>query len=94
MPLPKPTADNYERLYPETGVGEAQAQERMERKVFKAEPGQHLRTGRNRGIVVPRIPYLERDDPPACCRAGAVAHPDPCPWHGKEAADGRAEAGA
>lgn len=65
MPLPKPTAENYERLYPQTGVGEAQAQERMERKVFNAERAQLRRTGRNRGIVVPDCPYTrslaERD---------------------------------
>lgn len=57
MALPKPTAENYERLYPGTGVGEAQAQERMERKVFKAESRQLRRTGRNRGIVVPDCAY-------------------------------------
>lgn len=51
MSLPKPTADNYHRLHPQTGVGDAQAQERMERKVFKAEHQQNLRTGRNRGVV-------------------------------------------
>lgn len=58
MPLPKPTAENYERLYPQTGVGEAQAQERMERKVFKAERARDIRTGRNRGIVVPDCAYF------------------------------------
>jgi hypothetical protein len=61
MPLPKPTAENYHRRYPDTGVSDAQAQERMERKVFKAEQRQHRRTGRNRGIVVPRIPYLDKE---------------------------------
>ena len=57
MSLPKPTAENYERLYPATGIGDAQKQERMERKVFKAETRQLRRTGRNRGIVVPELPY-------------------------------------
>ena len=62
MALPKPTAENYERLHPETGISDAQKQERMERKVFKAESAQHRRTGRNRGIVVPRIPYHDREE--------------------------------
>lgn len=65
MALPKPTAENYERLYPQTGIGDAQKQERMERKVFKAETRQLRRTGRNRGIVVPELPYQrekEADD--------------------------------
>lgn len=59
MPLPKPTAENYERLMPQTGIPEAQKQERMERRVFKAERRQHHRTGRNRGIVVPELPWLK-----------------------------------
>lgn len=51
MSLPKPTADNYERAFPSTGISDAQKQERMERKVFKAERVQDVRTGRNRGVV-------------------------------------------
>lgn len=52
-------ADRYERLYPETGVGEAQAAERMERIEFKDEPRTHRRTHRNRGIVVPPLPWTK-----------------------------------
>lgn len=49
-------ADRYERLYPETGIPDAQKQERMERILFKREARQGRRTGRNRGIVVPGLP--------------------------------------
>lgn len=59
MALPKANAESYDRLYPDTGLPEAQKQERMERKVHKAERAQHHRTGRTRGIVVPRLPWLE-----------------------------------
>jgi hypothetical protein len=62
MALPKPTAENYHRLHPDTGVGDAQAQERMERKVFTAESKQLRRTGRNRGIVVPDCPYFRNKE--------------------------------
>lgn len=58
MSLPKPTAEAYERLHPGTGVSAAQAQERMERKVFNAERSTLRRTGRNRGIVVPDCAYF------------------------------------
>jgi hypothetical protein len=57
MSLPKPTAENYERLVPETGICDAQKQERMEQRVFRAERREGLRTGRNRGIVVPELPW-------------------------------------
>lgn len=51
-------ADEYERRYPGTGVGEAQAAERMERIRFKEERQTGIRTGRNRGIVVPALPWM------------------------------------
>ena len=52
-------AEQYEKKYPNTGCSEAQKQERMERELFKAERRTLHRTGRNRGIVVPRLPWLE-----------------------------------
>lgn len=55
-------ADKYEKLYPETGISEAQKEERMERIEFKNERGSLRRTSKNRGLVVPRIPWHEDDD--------------------------------
>lgn len=52
-------ADRYERLYPATGCSEAQKEERMERLDFKAERQSLRRTGRNRGIIVPALPWKE-----------------------------------
>lgn len=46
-------ARRYDALYPETGLPEAQKEERMQRIDFKAERQQLRRTGRTRGIVVP-----------------------------------------
>jgi hypothetical protein len=53
--------DEYERRYPETGVGGAQKQERAERLAFKTERQTHARTGRNRGIVVPDLPWKREE---------------------------------
>ena len=50
-------ADRYERLYPGTGIGDAQKQERMERLDFKSEVQTLRRTGRNRGVVIPELPW-------------------------------------
>lgn len=50
-------ADQYEKLYPETGIPEAQKEERMERMLFKDEQRSLRRTGRTRGIVVPELPW-------------------------------------
>ncbi len=44
--------DRYEKLYPGTGCTDAQKEERQQRMEFKAEPGNHSRTGRNRGVVM------------------------------------------
>lgn len=55
-------ADRYEKLYPDTGASEAQKEERMERIDFKQEVGSLRRTSRNRGLVVPRIPWHEDKD--------------------------------
>lgn len=52
-------AAEYERRYPDTGCSEAQKQERMERLLFREERQAHRRTGRTRGIVVPRVPWKE-----------------------------------
>lgn len=54
-------AAEYERLYPETGCSEAQKAERMERIVFKDERSSLRRIGRNRGIVVPDLPYRRKE---------------------------------
>jgi hypothetical protein len=62
MPLPKPTAENYDRIYPETGRSEADRQDSMERLVFNAERTQLRRTGRTRGIVVPDCPYFRNKE--------------------------------
>lgn len=51
-------AQRYEKLYPETGIPEAQKQERMERILHKEERKTHGRTGRVRGIIVPDLPWL------------------------------------
>ncbi|MCR4340778.1 MAG: hypothetical protein NUW01_12930 [Gemmatimonadaceae bacterium] len=47
----------YERRYPDTGISDAQKQERMERLAFKEEGESRRRTGRTRGIVVPALPW-------------------------------------
>lgn len=51
-------ADRYEARVPATGIGEAQKQERQERHEFRQERRALRRTGRNRGIVVPELPWL------------------------------------
>lgn len=48
----------YERLYPGTGIPEAQKEERMERLTFTDERQSLRRTSRTRGIVVPELPWL------------------------------------
>ena len=50
-------ADQYEKRHPETGIPEAQKEERMERLLFKEERQSLWRTGRTRGIVVPSLPW-------------------------------------
>jgi hypothetical protein len=54
-------AARYEARCPETGVGEAQAAERQQRRDFREEVSTHRRTGRTRGIVVPALPWLKED---------------------------------
>ena len=51
-------AGEYEKRYPETGVSEAQAAERMERIALKEDRASHKLTHRNRGIVVPDLPWM------------------------------------
>ena len=50
-------AEQYEKRYPETGIPEAQKEERMERILFKEQGRSARRTSRNRGIVVPALPW-------------------------------------
>jgi len=50
-------ARRYEKLYPDTGCPEAQKEERMERLDLKREKHELRRTTRNRGIVVPALPW-------------------------------------
>ena len=50
-------AAEYERRYPETGCSDSQKEERMQRLLFKEERQTLRRTGRNRGIVVPALPW-------------------------------------
>lgn len=52
-------AQAYERMYPGTGCSEGQKEERMDRETFKSERRAGLRTGRNRGIIVPALPWKE-----------------------------------
>lgn len=49
-------AEKYEKRFPQTGIGEAQKEERMQRLEFKEERQALRRTSRNRGILVPRLP--------------------------------------
>lgn len=50
-------AEQYEQRFPETGLPDAQKQERMERIEFKEERRTMRRTSRNRGIVIPELPW-------------------------------------
>lgn len=52
-------ADRYERMYPDTGIPDAQKQERQERIDFKQERREGRRTGRSRGVVIPALPWKE-----------------------------------
>ena len=52
----------YERRFPETGIPEAQKQERMERLVFKEERQTLRRTTRTRGLIVPAFPLSALDE--------------------------------
>ena len=58
----KPSAQDYENTFPDTGCSDAQKQERAERRAFKAERINHGRTGRNRGIVVPDLPWQRTNE--------------------------------
>ena len=54
-------AGEYEKRYPETGIPDAQKQERMERVLFREERDSLRRTGRNRGIIVPALPWRKEE---------------------------------
>lgn len=55
-------AERYEQQFPGTGISDAQKEERMERIDFKQESSALRRTGRNRGIIVPELPW-KREHP-------------------------------
>jgi len=55
--MAEPPADRYERAYPDTGIPEAQKQERQERIDFKRERSERRRTVRQNGIIVPALPW-------------------------------------
>ena len=51
-------AERYEKRYPDTGISEAQKEERMERLVFKEEGRSPRRSKRARGMIVPELPWI------------------------------------
>lgn len=53
-------AQAYEALYPGAVSDEGQRAERMERISFKDERDAHHRTGRQRGVVIPELPWLRK----------------------------------
>ena len=55
-------AGEYEKRYPETGIPDAQKQERMERLIFKEERALHRRSGRTRGIIVPALLWRKEEE--------------------------------
>ena len=55
-------AQQYEQRYPETGCSEAQKEERMDRLTFREEREAGISTTRNRGIVVPELPWLKNKE--------------------------------
>ena len=59
---PSELAREYERRYPGAVGDEAQRAERMERLAFKEDAQSHHRTGRTRGIVIPRLPWWREED--------------------------------
>jgi len=54
-------AEQYEKLYPGASSDESQRAERMERLAFKEERQTLRRTARQRGVVVPALPWKERE---------------------------------
>lgn len=59
---PSELAREYERRFPGAVSDEAQRIERMERIAFKEEARSHHRSGRNRGVVISRLPWREEDE--------------------------------
>jgi hypothetical protein len=47
----------YDNRYPGVDISDAQTVERQQRIDFKSERRTHGRTGRNRGIIVPELPW-------------------------------------
>ena len=54
-------AERYEARYPGALTDEAQKEERQERIDFKQEVRSGRRSGRNRGIVVPAVPWKKEE---------------------------------
>jgi hypothetical protein len=54
-------AERYDRAYPGVEIPEAQKAERQERREFQVERASLRRTGRNRGIVVPELPWQRKE---------------------------------
>ena len=52
-------AEQYERRYPETGIEDAQKEDRMQRLAFREERAAGRRTSRTRGLIVPALPVDE-----------------------------------
>lgn len=55
-------AAQYERLYPGAASDEGQRAERMDRLAFKEERQSHRRTGRQRGVLIPALPWRDEED--------------------------------
>lgn len=55
-------AEKYERLHPGASSDESQRAERWERLAFKEERQTGRRTGRNRGVVIPDLPWKREDE--------------------------------
>lgn len=52
----------YDARVPGVDIPAAQKQERQERHQFKEDRRTLRRTGRTRGIIVPRLPWLEDEE--------------------------------
>jgi hypothetical protein len=54
-------ARRYDAEHPGVGIETAQKEERQERREFHRERASLRRTGRSRGIVVPDLPWLRKE---------------------------------
>jgi hypothetical protein len=55
-------ADRYDARHPGIDISSAQKEERQERAEFREERRTLQRTTRNRGIIVPDLPWLRGAD--------------------------------